>query len=213
MPIGPLMRRLLGPIEPRVATAYRRFFIDLGALARTVQRLAPARDILEIGAGDGFLAMELLAANPGSGYVGIDVAAGVGRLFTGDRSAVSFHAMPLSDMDADLSFDLVVFSDVLHHVAPAERQDLIGLAWGHVRPGGYLAIKEWERRRNLPHFFAFASDRYISGDRGVSFLTRTDLLRLLSDSLDAPGAISSARIHPRHNNLLVVIQKPGAAVA
>lgn len=210
MPIGPSLRRLLGPAEPRVASAYRRFFIDLPRLAQTLQRLAPAESVLEIGAGDGLLAMELCAAPKPLRYLGIDVAPTVGRLFSDDRGSVAFRAVPLSALDPSLSFDLVVFADVLHHVAPTERRDLIELAWSHVRPGGSLAIKEWERRPNVPHLLAFASDRYVSGDRGVSFLNETELSRLVADCVDGAAGIVHARIPPRRNNILMVVTRAPA---
>ena len=46
-------------------------------------------------------------------------------------------------------------------------------------------VKEWERRSNAFHALAYGSDRYVSGDRGVSFLSRGELVGLLS--VAAPG--------------------------
>ena len=169
--------------------------------------LAPAGDVLEVGAGDGFLATALLTASPGLTYLGIDIAPTPGRLFQGDSAAASFASMPLSDLPTDQAFDLVLLSDVLHHVVDPQRCGLIAAAWAHVRAGGALAIKEWERRRNIPHAMAVVSDRYISGDRQVSFASREELLALVARAIGRIDDVSEARIPPMRNNLLVVLRK------
>jgi 2-polyprenyl-3-methyl-5-hydroxy-6-metoxy-1,4-benzoquinol methylase len=204
------VRRLLGPHEAAMVSAYRRVFINLSELARALRTLAPAQDVLEVGAGDGSLASALLAANPGMNYTGIDIATTTGRMFSGNHDAAAFHTMPLSALDAGRTFDLVLLADVIHHVPAAERRELIASAWTHVRPNGALAVKEWERLPNLAHAMAFASDRYISGDRQVAFLKREELLALVTGSVGQVGKLSETRVPPRRNNLLLVLRKPAS---
>ena len=58
MPIGPAVRRLLGPLEPKVARLYRDAFFDVGAFARAVRSWTDAARILEVGCGDGLATEE-----------------------------------------------------------------------------------------------------------------------------------------------------------
>jgi 2-polyprenyl-6-hydroxyphenyl methylase/3-demethylubiquinone-9 3-methyltransferase len=75
-----------------------------------------------------------------------------------------------------------------------------------VAPGGLLAVKEWERRPNAFHALAYGSDRYVSGDRGVSFLDRDELVALLDTAAPGLARVCEARIPPRRNNLLVALR-------
>jgi SAM-dependent methyltransferase len=208
MRVGPAVRRLFGPLEPRVADAYRSYFIDLDDLARTLSRLPSVSSVLEVGAGDGFFATRLCARLPSARYIGVDIADEPGRLFAGDRSRVQFHSRELDDLPATDQFDLVAFVDVLHHVPLALRVDLLGEAASRLRPGGFLAVKDWTRSYSLAHALCVASDRYITGDRGVSFFSYDGILDLLERAVPDSSICLEARIPPHRNNILIVLAMP-----
>ena len=66
---------------------YRGCFVNLGRIARLIREIAPgARDILEIGCGEGALLERLARAYPAARLTGIDITPTVGRLFRGDVS-------------------------------------------------------------------------------------------------------------------------------
>jgi SAM-dependent methyltransferase len=206
MSIGSVVRTLLGPFESRVTDLYRDYFVDLEELARTLARLTPVERILEVGCGGGQMANQVSAAFPEAEYLGIDVMPDPGTLFTGDSRRATFRALRLGELPPDAAFDLALFVDVLHHVPPPEREDLLREAHRRLRPGGFLVIKEWERRRNLAHLACYLSDRFISGSPAW-FPSREELLELLAAVFPSDRVLSEARIPPKRNNLLLVMQK------
>lgn len=60
----------------------------------------------------------------------------------------------------------------------------------------------WSRRPGywMGHF----ADRWITGDRNVSFLTETDLVDLVTSSVTGLGTCARATIRPWRTNLLLV---------
>ena len=214
MSIGKAIRRLLGPLEPIAIRLYRASFFDVAAFARAVRAWTEAGTILEVGCCDGQATEELRRAFPRASITGIDVQAEVGKVFRGDRTGVTFVTADLRGFAARNRgrFDLVVICDVLHHVPPAERPDLLRDASLALRDGGGVVIKDWERRPNLAHLFAWISDRFITGDK-VRFETAPALRQLAGEALRAPVE-RELRIAPWRNNLALFIRpSPGRDAA
>lgn len=54
MALGPRIRGIFGPYERHVAEAYRVLFLDIDALVDRIRQRAPdAKEILEVGCGEG----------------------------------------------------------------------------------------------------------------------------------------------------------------
>lgn len=209
MGIGTSIRHRLGPWEVPAASLYRSVFIRLEDLATTLASLAPARRILEIGCGDGALADHLLAVYPEAAYLGIDIAPGPGRLFQGDRSRSTFRSVATGDLLAEGpdTFDLVVVVDVVHHVPVPQRDRLLRDAAELTAPGGVVAVKEWERGRNVAHAITYAADRYVSGDTGVDFPGLDELRRTVASGLPGFELVCETRIPPHRNNVLLTLRR------
>jgi SAM-dependent methyltransferase len=211
MGLGYQVRSRLGRYEPAISDAYRGAFINLDDLATTIASLAPdAQRVAEIGSGDGSMANALVPRLPKAEYVGIDLAPTTGRLFEGDRSRATFRTQPSAELvrtDAG-SFDVVVVVDVVHHVPDDQRLALLSDAAALTRPGGLLAFKDWERGRGPAHALAYASDRYVSGDRTVRFMPLTELHDLARDAAPGFELVVECRVPPRRNNVLLVLQRP-----
>lgn len=206
MSIGKMGRKMLGPLEPLAVDIYRRPFIDLTSVARTLASICTPVRIAEIGCGEGVLAAELNRAWPEAQIVGIDITPHPGRLYRGDPAAATFRSCSADDLAATdpAAFDLVLLCDVLHHVPPPMRAGIVAAARRLVAGNGLLAIKDWERRRDLATAAAYASDRFITGDR-IRYFARDELLGLLG--LDAPDhaeLVLDTHTPPRRNNLLFV---------
>lgn len=204
-----MIRRILGPLTDPVARLYRSYYIDLDSLARTLSRLPDVDRILEIGCGDGHLA-EAMARECGNAFLlGIDIAQSPGALYSGRPEGVEFRQAPAESLlgEGNPVFDLVVLSDVLHHVPPSERGDLLDTAWALASDGGYLVVKDWVSTFNLATLLAYLSDRYITGDRPVFFGDRAEFLDLIATH--TPGGIVTGEgsVPPHHNNLYVVVAK------
>jgi 2-polyprenyl-6-hydroxyphenyl methylase/3-demethylubiquinone-9 3-methyltransferase len=209
MPIGLTVRRLLGPLEASVGRLYRDLFFDVRSFADALRSWIDARSILEIGCGDGLVTEELRRAFPGAEITGIDVRQRIGTLFRGDRTGITFLSGDLASFARRnrSRFDLAVISDVLHHVEPQARPDLLRSAAAALRGGGGLALKEWERRLNLPHLFAWFSDRFITGDR-VRFET-AETWRALTGAVLEGNVEREVRFPPWRNNVGLFIRRSG----
>jgi 2-polyprenyl-3-methyl-5-hydroxy-6-metoxy-1,4-benzoquinol methylase len=207
MAIGPAVRRLLGPLEPKVTRLYRDAFFDVGAFARAVRSWTDAARILEVGCGDGLATEELRRVFPQAEITGIDIQPVPGKLFRGDRAGVTFLSGDLGDfVERNRGrFDLVVICDVVHHVAPTERAELLRNAGRALREGGGLALKEWERRPNLAHLGAWISDRFITGAQ-VRFETAPALRQLAIEALGDSPVEREVRFPPWRNNLGLFIR-------
>ena len=201
---GAVVRRVLpARLERRVADAYRDAFVDLDDLARTIGSLGRFATAIEVGCGEGALATRL-ARTTDARILGIDIAPDPGRHYAGPAGRAEFRCQRVEDLVAEGTVaDLVVLSDVIHHVPAAERPAFLRSCHRLVGPGGLLVVKEWEKRPNAFHALAYGSDRYVSGDRTVSFLTRDELLALVTEATVDMVVVCETRIPPRRNNLLV----------
>ncbi|MBH9576975.1 class I SAM-dependent methyltransferase [Inhella proteolytica] len=177
--IGRLVRRLAGPFEPALASAYRGFFFNIEAFADRIAALGRPQQVVEIGCGEGALACALLPRLPAARYVGIDISPRVGRLFQGSTERAQFIHGDATQLLSHLRAraDLVLVCDVMHHADEAAREALWSVAAQLVEPlQGRLVLKEWVRNRTPIYHLGYLSDRYITGDR-VRYQTRDHWLR------------------------------------
>jgi 2-polyprenyl-6-hydroxyphenyl methylase/3-demethylubiquinone-9 3-methyltransferase len=204
MGFGPTVRHRLGRLETPAANLYRSLFIDLDVLASRIEAKASADRILEVGCGDGSLGTRLLGVYPDAEYVGIDVAPTAGRLFQGDNDRATFRTVSVQDFAAERHdpFDLVVLVDVVHHIPPPLRAQVLHCSADLVRPYGYLMVKEFERNRRPYYYLTYAADRYITGDKEVSFMTLPEV-RSMIGAIEGFGPIAQLRTPPAHNNVLL----------
>ena len=176
MTVGSLARRLLGDrLFVRAAGFYRALFVDLDAVADCLPRFAPGTELLDVGGGDGALLDRVLARNPGTRATLVDLAPRVGMAIAAERRA-RVRCLPATRLAACRERgapapDVVLVSDLLHHVPPSERESLLRdvralagdrplqLVVKDVAPGGLRAR------------LGVLADRYVSGDRGVELLT------------------------------------------
>jgi 2-polyprenyl-3-methyl-5-hydroxy-6-metoxy-1,4-benzoquinol methylase len=216
---GPLIRRLFGPYEREVAEAYRRIFIDLDAFAGLISTWVPrAQRILEVGCGEGAMTERIARTYPDASVMAIDIAPNIGRLFREDNpgghslgrqsSAVTFCQETVEEVSLrePASFDLVVLSDVLHHVPVEARASLISAIDRAMAPNGSLVFKDWVISASPIHWLCAASDRYLTGDK-VAYFT-ADGINALVTSVFGPGTIrQTATVKPRSNNVAVLVRR------
>jgi SAM-dependent methyltransferase len=207
MSVGSALRNVLGPATDPVARLYRRWYIDLDDFGRTIGRLGPVGRAVEVGCGDGHLTERLAAELPTAEILGIDVADQPGRLYHGDTTKVRFEQITAQDLASrePASFDLVVLSDVLHHVDVEHRRPLLAAVCSLVAPGGHFVCKDWIRGRNPASVASWLSDRYITGDRIVLFRDREEFVEAISTACNGRPIVAEGRVPPRWNNLYLVV--------
>lgn len=206
MSIGPAVRRMLGPIEAPISSAYRSMFINIGELGKVIDAVPFGPRVLEVGVGDGMIATQITTRRPDATVLGIDLAENPGSLFEGDPTRAQFRTISTSDLLAEKPepFDAIVIADVLHHVPRAIRPALLSDVSALLADDGVLLVKESVVVSSPGYWMGKFSDLYITGDRNVSYLRERDLHQLIVDNV--PGLVSSGRstIKPWKTNVLLV---------
>ena len=207
MPIGPVIRQMFGPFERPISEIYRSIFVDLTAFVDQIKQWSSPSNILELGCGEGAVAERLVIGFPRASITGIDITPRVGRLFKGDPTRVTFKQQSIKDFaPGNLeTFDLLIMSDIMHHIPWEFHKEILTDAGKVLKPGGYLVLKDWERRATPIHFLCYFADRYITGDR-VRYKSASELQKLLEDVFGANCIKAKTRIRPWANNLVFLVQ-------
>ena len=213
MSFGANVRHLFGPYEKQVADLYRSVYIDLDDWARKLSAWVPqASRILEVGCGEGAMTERLAQLYPQARITAIDVTPRLGRLYDGDRSRVEFLQAPVQAIaeTRPQSFDLVLLSDVIHHVPVPLRSSILDAVRGSMSPGGTFVFKDWMRAATPIHWACEASDRYLTGD-DVVYLDPREMRALLERSFGTGVIRDEITVAPWRNNLALRIVAPPAA--
>lgn len=190
MSIGPVIRRFLGPrLAPRVSGYYRAIYVDLAKVATALAAVIP-RDahLLDVGGGDGQPLNHLLSIRPDLTITTLDPAPVVGQwidpCYEGQikrlprTSLAEFTACPHAYPNA------ILIADVMHHVPSAARHkflDSVGVLLNRV-PGLRIIVKDVEPGHWRAQLGSW-SDRYITGDRNVSLISRDGVTHLFEEVL------------------------------
>jgi hypothetical protein len=188
MALGPTIRRFLGPrLARRAGEYYRAIYVDLAKVAAALAAVIP-RDarLLDVGGGDGQPVNHLLSLRPDLKITTLDPAPEVGQWIDArydDRverlpltSLAEFVACPHADLD------VILIADVMHHIPRLSRHkflDSVGVLLDR-EPSLRIIVKDVEPG----HWRALLgswSDRYITGDRNVSLISRDDVVRLFEE--------------------------------
>ncbi len=208
MTIGPFVRGLFGRYERQISDAYRSIYLDLGALVDLIHEWRPdAERILEIGCGEGQVTERLRRRYPNAAITAIDISPRLGRLYRGAPHNVRFIQCTARQIaeTASRQHDLIVISDVLHHVPVELRQGVLEAARTALAPDGTLVFKDWEIDGSLIHRLCHASDRWLTGDH-ISYMTRPEMQERLAASFGPAALLREARVAPRWNNLAFLVR-------
>ena len=210
---GPLLRRLLGDRWfPSLGRLYRRVFVDLRKVVEGFPEVPEGGHILDVGAGDGELMNLLLPLNPGATATLIDVAPQVGGWLRADlRDRV--EALPETSVAAYAKrkrpVDLLILSDVVHHVPLAERPglliDLRELLGGRAAK---LVVKEVEPGSWRAKLY-YLADRFITGDRNVRFIRRDEVRRLVQGAVPEAACEETDLYRRNPPNYCLIFSVPG----
>lgn len=200
---------MFGPYERQISDAYRAIYIDIVALVEQMRQWAPeAKRILEVGCGEGAVTQRLKLAYPAARITAIDITSRVGRLYRGSLDGVRFIRCEVQEIGATEAgqYDLVVLSDVLHHVSPEFRQGLLDSVRTALAPHGILVFKDWQRNHAPIHWLCYASDRWLTGDR-ISYMTREEMREHLAHTFGEAALVAEARVSPWWNNLAILVRR------
>jgi len=190
VPLGPAIRRLVGPRHARrLGRWYRAIFVDLAKEAVALANVIPERaHLLDVGGGDGEPLNHLLALRPDLRVTTVDPGPAVGQWIE-RRFASQVKCLPYTSLAAYMASgrpdpDVILIADVLHHIPATARAEFLQcvktliervprlrIVVKDVEPGSWRAV------------LGYWSDRYVTGDTGVSLISRECLMRLLEDTL------------------------------
>jgi len=191
MSLGGIARSLLGERWfPVIGARYRAFFVDLEKVIDSLPPLPQNAQILDVGGGDGAVLNVILGRYPNARATMIDLSTKLGSSLVPERAqrVTMLPGVTLREyqgMDRPRP-DLVVISDVLHHIPPAQRPgffaELRAVICGNetalfvkdVEPGSWRATA------------GYLADRYISRDPNVELIGEASLRALLRETF--PGA-------------------------
>ncbi len=173
----------------RAARWYRAIFVDLAKEAAALAEVIPANaHLLDVGGGDGEPLNYLLALRPDLRVTTLDPGPVAGQWIKEcfNHQVMRLPGTGLAQYLAEprAAPDAVLIADVMHHIPERARAAFLSsirLLLERV-PQLRIVIKDVEPgswRAQLGYW----SDRYITGDRGVSPISREHLARLLEDTL------------------------------
>lgn len=185
MTIGALVRRLLGPRTfALVGARYRALFVDLNKVVDHLPEMQQVHHVLDIGGGDGAVLNILLRRQPHLHATMLDLAAVIGgAIRPGVRSRVTL--LPNTSIRDYIASggetpDLILVSDVLHHVpAPERLQFLKDVRDARLGSAATVVIKDVQPgswRASLGYW----ADRHISGDRNVQLISVKELTAMVT---------------------------------
>jgi 2-polyprenyl-6-hydroxyphenyl methylase/3-demethylubiquinone-9 3-methyltransferase len=102
-------------------------------------------------------------------------------------------------------YDLVVLSDVLHHVPADLRCGILDAIRSVLASQGTLIFKDWQKNLAPIHWMCYASDRWLTGDR-ISYMSRGEMRNGLARSFGEAALIAEARVRPWWNNLATLVR-------
>jgi 2-polyprenyl-6-hydroxyphenyl methylase/3-demethylubiquinone-9 3-methyltransferase len=199
---------MFGPYERQISEAYRSIYIDIDAFIEITRRWKPnANRILEVGCGEGAVTQRLNDAYPEAKITAIDITPRVGRLYRGMLEDVRFIRCSVQEISATESgqYDLVVLSDVLHHVPLEFRQGLLDAIRAALAPKGTFVFKDWQRNYTPIHWLCYASDRWLTGDR-INYMTRNEMREHLALTFGEAALVGEARVGPWWNNIATLVR-------
>jgi hypothetical protein len=187
---GAAVRRLLGPRLARLAGGwYRAIFVDLTKVAAAIAGVIPrSAHLLDIGGGDGQPLNHLLALRPDLRVTTLDPGPLVGQWIEA-RFDAQVTRLPGTGIAEYLAAgradpDAILIADVLHHIPETSRASFlasIGVLLKRV-PQLRIIIKDVEPG-SWRALLGFWADRYVTGDRNVSLISRDRLVRLFDEAL------------------------------
>lgn len=203
MSIGSIIRTAAGPFEKQLCSLYRSVFMNVRRCMEQIQRAIPnGSAVIDVGGGDGEMLNHLLRLRPDIEVVMLDMRDNIGQFLAPDvrdrvilRPSTSLAAF--RSESGELA-DVLIVSDVVHHVPVNMRNQFIDDCVSMTKPGGILIIKDIAPG-GMTAALSVLADRYITGDRHVTLMLPADLAALIeSFGCTKIGELLARRELPNH---------------
>jgi len=170
-----------GWIFELLAPVYRRFFFSIDLFIRFCFPSEFSGSLLDVGGGDGSVLAEILKRHTPKKTILVDPTPNAGSLIL-DTNVVKYVGLYLQEIDEikNEKFDVILLVDVLHHIKPRDRKELVTLTLSMLSTNGKLLIKE-VGPKGIKSKLTYWADVYISKDPVVAFLSEYDLRVLINE--------------------------------
>ena len=177
-----------------------------------IESLVPRKGkILDLGCGYGLLANLLAARHPGRSVTGLDLNAtriDVARRSAVGRRNITFYHADLEDI-AESRFDVIIMTDVLHHIPREKSGRLLSIAVSRLQASGRLIILDVDRVPAWKHYAARTIDRLLNPGAPLYYRSREEMRQLLERfSLQVEMTIPSHRGLPLSDIIYVCRKNP-----
>jgi hypothetical protein len=188
MTIGQIARKIFGKHFNILGKIYRAIFVDLSVVAQSISPHIPqGATIVDVGGGDGEPLNYLLSLRHDIKVKLIDTSLCIGDAVKKeylDRIEL-YPATSMGEFSIKINHkpDVILISDVIHHIANQARKKFFSELRTMVGDGKEVRIivKDFE-----PGYFrsslGFMADRYISGDNTVSLVGRADISYMMAEA-------------------------------
>ena len=215
--IGKIARKVLGKHFHIIGSLYRSVFVDLYVVSQSISPyIFRGSIIVDVGGGDGELLNSLLSLRPDIKVKMIDRSKCIGGSLKEEFSS-RVELFPGIGMDRFTNvehhkFDVVLISDVVHHISDEERGEFFSDLRKMVgdKNGIRIIIKDIEPgyyRASLSRI----ADRYISGDKNVSLIGSRDISRMVLEAFGESLTVERTDLFSRDKpNFAIVFSRKQA---
>lgn len=203
MAVGSLVRLLAGPFERQLCAAYRAVFINVVRCTEQIVAAIPiGAQVIDVGGGDGEILNHLLRNRPDLRVSMLDLRDEIGLFLEPEvRGRVVLHpgtSLAKYRGDGGGRADVLLVSDVVHHVPCEARVQFVADCLSLLKPDGVLIVKD-VAPGGLVARLSVLADRYITGDRHVSLLEPAAMVELVeSQGLRMQAGLLAEREHPNY---------------
>jgi cyclopropane fatty-acyl-phospholipid synthase-like methyltransferase len=188
-------------------------FVDLEKVAEEMGSLADQARVLDVGGGDGALLNLLLERSPNATVTLVDASPGVGgQISPCYRDRVNIlGGTTLADYAASNPEppDVVLVSDVMHHVPPSERLGFFTDLKRVLRGSPFVLIFKDMEPGHFRTTLGGWADRYISGDRKVEFISGKATTALVKQVFSGVQCRETALFVRDRPNYCLIFSIPG----
>lgn len=187
------LNRYIVRVAPWFLRAYRtQLLLDLSEI---FAHLPQEGRVLDVGCAVGSTDYTIAKLRPGLDITGIDIDEGAIQQATRYNSVANVHylARPLDEMDGQ--YECITFIDVLHHIVDGEAKKLLVECERLLAPGGYLFVKEIDRRGG---YFSYFMDRFVTLANPVRLRTPSEIKALVPEGLRLFSEQRKWKFHQPH---------------
>lgn len=166
--------------------------------------------VLCLGCGYGVLETALALEHPKLKIIASDIIAS--RIEAAENMVhgvpnIEFEVIDVTKLVPTKQFDNILFIDLLHHLADGEQEKLLDTLWQHLKPGGYLIMKDVDTSPRWKYYWNKTHDTLMAG-LPLTYKSSGHYQDYMTKKGGKVTAHRPIRFHSPYNHYALTIQKP-----